>query len=51
MPIACVGAKGCDPMTVLAPPRPRTTGPRAFAVPVVREVPVAPLATGLAFSW
>jgi hypothetical protein len=38
-------------MTVLVPPRPRTTGPRAFAVPVVREVPAAPAGAGAAVSW
>ncbi len=37
-------------MTLLAPRPDRTLSPHAFVVPVVRELPVAPAATGASSS-
>ena len=38
-------------MTFLLPHRSRTTSPRAFCMPVVRELPAAPAATGSSLAW
>jgi hypothetical protein len=39
-------------MTVLVThPRRRTTAPRGFAVPVVRELPSAPASAGTSPAW
>jgi hypothetical protein len=38
-------------MTLLVNHRSRTTAPRSFAVPVVRELPSAPAAAGGTAAW
>jgi hypothetical protein len=38
-------------MTLFVTHRSRTSAPRAFATPVVRELPSAPAATGEAIAW
>ena len=40
-----------SPMTLLLTPISRTTTPRIFAIPVVREVPSAPAAAGVSSAW
>ena len=38
-------------MTLFAPRPDRTTAPRVYATPVVRELPCAPAATGASSAW
>lgn len=38
-------------MTLLVSSRSRSTAPRSFATPVVRELPTAPAAVGATFAW